>query len=74
MSVEWLNTRTAAAVEILLVLLITAGHRVFHVIPIDETLPILAMGWLSCDSALRAASCQRKPPFVTSVHDDRNSQ
>lgn len=36
MKLEWLNTRTAAAVEILLVLLITAGHRVFHVIPVDE--------------------------------------
>lgn len=47
MNVEWLKTRTAAAVEILLVLLITAGHRVFHVIPVDETLPILALGWLS---------------------------
>ena len=42
-----LNSRTAAAVEILLVLLITLGHRVFHVIPVDETLPILALGWLS---------------------------
>lgn len=47
MKLEWLNTRTAATVEILLVLLITAGHRVFHVIPVDETLPILALGWLS---------------------------
>lgn len=47
MNVEWLNGRTAAAVEILVVLLITAGHRVFHVIPFDETLPILALGWLS---------------------------
>jgi membrane protease YdiL (CAAX protease family) len=36
-----------AAVEILLVLLITAGHRVFRIIPVDETYPILALGWLS---------------------------
>jgi membrane protease YdiL (CAAX protease family) len=42
-----LNDKPAAAIEILLVLLITAGHRVFHVIPVDETYPILALGWLS---------------------------
>jgi membrane protease YdiL (CAAX protease family) len=42
-----LNTKWAAVVEIVLVLLITAGHRVFHIIPIDETLVILALGWLS---------------------------
>ena len=47
MRAGWLNSRAAAAVEIFLVLLITAGHRVFHVIPIDETWPILALGWLS---------------------------
>lgn len=39
--------RPAAAVEILLVLLITAGHRIFRIIPIDETYPILALGGLS---------------------------
>jgi len=37
MRAGWLNSRAAAAVEIFLVLLITAGHRVFHVIPVDET-------------------------------------
>jgi membrane protease YdiL (CAAX protease family) len=42
-----LSGKPAAAIEILLVLLITAGHRVFHVIPVDETYPILALGWLS---------------------------
>lgn len=42
-----LNTKPAAAFEILIVLLITLGHRVFRIIPIDETLPILALGWLS---------------------------
>lgn len=47
MSISRLNTRPAAAVEILLVLLITAGHRVFRIIPVDETYPILALGWLS---------------------------
>jgi membrane protease YdiL (CAAX protease family) len=41
------DTRTAAALEILLVLLITVGHRVFRIIPVDETYPILALGWLS---------------------------
>jgi CAAX protease family protein len=41
------NGKPAAAIEILLVLLITAGHRVFHIIPVDETYPILALGWLS---------------------------
>jgi membrane protease YdiL (CAAX protease family) len=42
-----LNSKPAAAVEILLILLITVGHRVFRIIPVDETLPILALGWLS---------------------------
>lgn len=42
-----LETRVAAAIEILLVLLLTAGYRVFRIIPVDETLPILALGWLS---------------------------
>lgn len=42
-----LNTKPAAALEILIVLMITLGHRVFKIIPIDETLPILALGWLS---------------------------
>jgi membrane protease YdiL (CAAX protease family) len=46
-SISRLNTKPAAAIELLLVLLITAGHRVFHVIPVDETYPILALGWLS---------------------------
>jgi membrane protease YdiL (CAAX protease family) len=41
------NTKPAAAVEILLVLLITAGHRIFRIIPVDETYPILALGWIS---------------------------
>ena len=39
--------RLIAAGELLLVVLITLGHRVFHVIPVDEALPILALGWLS---------------------------
>jgi hypothetical protein len=43
----WLAGKPAAGCEILVVLLITAGHRVFHIIPVDETLPILALGWLS---------------------------
>jgi membrane protease YdiL (CAAX protease family) len=42
-----LNTRTAVVVEVLLVLAITVGHRVLHVIPVDETLPIFLLGWLS---------------------------
>jgi len=42
-----LNTRAAAAVEILLVLAITVGHRVLRIIPVDETLPIFLLGWLS---------------------------
>ena len=42
-----LNTRVAAGIEILLVVLITIGHRVFRIIPVDETLPILALGWAS---------------------------
>jgi uncharacterized protein len=46
-STSRLNTKPAAAIELLLVLLITAGHRVFHIIPVDETYPILALGWLS---------------------------
>jgi hypothetical protein len=46
-SLSRLDTRPAAAIEILLVLLITAGHRVFRIIPVDETYPILALGWLS---------------------------
>lgn len=47
MSASRFNTKPVAAIEILLVLLITAGHRVFRVIPVDETYPILALGWLS---------------------------
>lgn len=54
MSASWrsvtssrLNTRAAAAIEILLVLAITIGHRVLRVIPVDETLPILLLGWVS---------------------------
>lgn len=42
-----LKTRTAAIVEILLVLALTVGHRVLRVIPVDETLPIFLLGWLS---------------------------
>lgn len=42
-----LNTRTAAAAEIVLVLGLTVGHRVLRVIPVDETLPIFVLGWLS---------------------------
>jgi uncharacterized protein len=54
MSVSWrsavlsrLNTRTAAAIEVLLVLAITVGHRVLGIIPVDETLPILLLAWVS---------------------------
>lgn len=42
-----LNGRTAAIAEILLVLALTVGHRVVHLIPVDETLPIFLLGWLS---------------------------
>ncbi len=42
-----LNTRAAAAIEIVLVLALTIGHRVLRIIPVDETLPILMLGWLS---------------------------
>ncbi len=42
-----LNTRAAAAAEIVVVLGITVGHRVLRIIPVDETLPILILGWLS---------------------------
>jgi membrane protease YdiL (CAAX protease family) len=42
-----LTTRAAAAGEILLVLALTLGHRVFHIIPVDETAPIFLLGWLS---------------------------
>ena len=42
-----LRSRWAAAVEILAIVAITVGHRVFHVIPVDETLPIFVLGWLS---------------------------
>ena len=42
-----LNTRAAAAAEVLLVVLITVGHRVLRVIPGDETFWVLALGWLS---------------------------
>jgi hypothetical protein len=42
-----LNTRAAAVAEIVLVLGITVGHRVLRVIPVDETLPIFILGWLS---------------------------
>lgn len=42
-----LNTRTAAGIEVLLVLAITVGHRVLGIIPVDETLPILLLGWVS---------------------------
>src|SRR5437773_2403242 len=42
-----MNTKVAAAIEILLVLLITIGHRVLRIIPVDETLPILVLGWVS---------------------------
>ncbi len=44
---ERLNTRAAAVVEILFVLALTVGHRVLHVIPVDETLPIFLLGWAS---------------------------
>lgn len=39
--------RLLAAFEIALVLAFTLGHRVFKIIPIDETWLILALGWLS---------------------------
>jgi hypothetical protein len=42
-----LRSRRAAALELLAVVAITVGHRVFHVIPVDETLPIFLLGWLS---------------------------
>lgn len=42
-----LNTRTAAAIEIGLVLALTIGHRVLRIIPVDETLPILILGCAS---------------------------
>jgi len=42
-----LRSRWAAAVELLAVVAITVGHRVFHLIPVDETLPIFLLGWLS---------------------------
>jgi membrane protease YdiL (CAAX protease family) len=42
-----LNTKAAAVVEIALVLGITVGHRVLRIIPVDETLPIFILGWLS---------------------------
>ena len=54
MSASWrnavssrLNTRAAAAVEILLVLAITVAHRVLRIIPVDEILPIFVLGWVS---------------------------
>ena len=42
-----LNTKAAAAGEILLILAITVGHRVLRIIPVDETVPIFLLGWLS---------------------------
>ena len=42
-----LKSRSAAVVEILLVLAITVGHRVLRIIPVDETLPIFFLGWAS---------------------------
>jgi len=42
-----LNTKAAAAGEILLIIAITLGHRVLRIIPVDETLPIFLLGWLS---------------------------
>ena len=42
-----LGTRTAAAIEVLLIVLITIGHRVYRIIPVDETLPIFVCGWFS---------------------------
>ena len=54
MSIGWrdragaaLRSRWATAVELLAIVGITVGHRVFHVIPVDETLPIFLLGWLS---------------------------
>src|SRR5258706_15110860 len=54
MTEEWrdtvaarLNTRAAAAVEVVWVVAIRVGHRVLGIIPVDETLPILLLGWLS---------------------------
>ena len=41
------NSKAAAALEMLLVLGITVGHRVLRIIPVDETLPIFLLGWLS---------------------------
>lgn len=42
-----LRTKWAAALEILLVVGITLGHRVFRIVPVDETLPIFLLGWVS---------------------------
>jgi uncharacterized protein len=42
-----LQTRWAAVVELAAIVAITVGHRVFRVIPVDETLPIFLLGWLS---------------------------
>lgn len=42
-----LRSRWGAVLEILAVVAITFGHRVLHVIPVDETLPIFLLGWAS---------------------------
>jgi len=42
-----LQSRWAAAVELVAIVAITVGHRVLHVVPVDETLPIFLLGWLS---------------------------
>jgi membrane protease YdiL (CAAX protease family) len=42
-----LQSRRAAAAELLAIVAITVGHRVFHLIPVDETLPVFLLGWLS---------------------------
>jgi membrane protease YdiL (CAAX protease family) len=40
-------SRHAAALEIALVIAFTVGHRVLRVIPVDETILVLALGWIS---------------------------
>jgi membrane protease YdiL (CAAX protease family) len=42
-----LNTKVVAAGEVLLIIAITLGHRVLRIIPVDETIPIFLLGWLS---------------------------
>jgi uncharacterized protein len=46
-ALELLNTRWAAAIEIVLAIGLTVGHRYSGIVPVDESLLLFVIGWTS---------------------------